>query len=152
MPQPKRKKSKGDGSRYVPQDRYRWIDVREEGADKGDPFLKVYVRADLTGEEIDELVWKAETPLADIRRMFAPLVTDWNLHDPKTGEPVPAPADGNPEVFKKINPTHFWAIVTNIKLHSSGDVDAKPSTPSLRLVEGDGDTSTSVNDSSVMAV
>lgn len=121
------KKTKASGPRFVPHERWLWMDYFDpERPD--DPPLRCEVRADLTFSESNSLSFDADDnpPMTDIWDMLAPFVRDWNLDD-ATGKPIPAPAEAGGGQFDYLPLAMFWRIWRDLKFRSSGDVDSKRS-------------------------
>lgn len=88
-----------------------------EPADGAEP-LWVEVVADLSFDDCDAIPWNSGT-YSELFTVIAPLVTGWNVcgRDLITGawEPIPAPADAGPDVFRAIPKSLTSQIVLELK-------------------------------------
>ena len=121
---------------YIPALRTRTLEWKAEDDDSPTCF-KAKVRADMTGNDLELLVWDKDTQMDDLRDLFAPYVLSWNVGrlDAK-GEPeaVPAPAVGGGEMFKAVPMDYFWWLIREIKVNSVKQPDPKSSAPAEATV------------------
>lgn len=131
---------------YIPQRQYRWLWFEREGGDEELPELKVRVRADLTIAEVEPLIWEGEKPIAEVRELIAPFVTDWNvalLDDDGNVVKADPPSVAGGEAFALINPVYVRRILAELQLRSAGMVKPAFLPKSKRTAPGDGATTES---------
>lgn len=140
------KKSNAPTDLYIPSQQYRWLWFEREGGDEELPELKVRVRADLTIDEVEPLIWEGEKPIEEVRDLIAPFITDWNVATvDEDGAVVKAdpPSVAGGEALRLINPVYTRRILSELQLRSTGMVKAAFLPRSKRMAPSDGATTTS---------
>lgn len=122
---PAKKKGKGNGPRFVPQQRFAWVEYFDP-EQPDNPPMRCRVRADLSFGEANTLTFDKDgkTPMPEVWEKLAPFVVDWNLDD-IDGNPIPAPAEAGGMQFDYVPMSIFWKIWNDLKWRSSGTVESK---------------------------
>lgn len=119
----KKDQAKGEGPRFVAQNRYVWMDYTDPDQPDAPP-LRVKQRADLTFAESNTLTFTDKTPMPEVWDILAPFVVDWNIDD-VNGKPVPPPAEAGGGQFDYLPNGLFWLIWRELKFRSTGNVESK---------------------------
>lgn len=106
---------------YIPQNRSRRVEWIDESDPDGLPF-RARVRANLTFGEVNELTFAEDTQMTEVHAKLAPYVLEWNagrIGADGEPEPIPAPADGGPDVFEEVPNAFFWWLFTEVKINAT---------------------------------
>lgn len=109
-----------------------WHDPEEPAPDGAEPF-RAELRTNLTWGEIDQIdLFSGNLVYADLWKIIAPHVRDWNLlgQDLESGEvvKVPPPAEAGPDAFKVLDAgLTFWIAVQLRTAHLGGEERGKGS-------------------------
>ena len=115
-------------ARFIPQQRYDWVQYVENDAPEGTIPFEAKVRSSLTPPEINSLVWDNDDPLELVWQKFAPYVVEWNLSGLDADGnivDIPSPAEGGGEQFQHVPVGIFWELVRDIKIRSNRPLDPK---------------------------
>lgn len=114
---------------FTPYMRFKTVSYIESDApDDAEPW-EVTMRSDLTMEEVEAIIPTDENKMtnAELWDLVAPHVVKWPFHDPRTGEPIPPPAEGGGLMFKKVPMGVFHAVYRDLIRVNTGRVDPKSS-------------------------
>ncbi len=117
----------GKEATFTPYLRYKTVAYIEDGAPVDAEPFEITMRSNLTMEEVEEIVIKPDSKLtnAELWDLMAPHIVKWPFADPKTGEPIPPPAEAGGQVFKKAPPGLANLIYSDLLKVNLGHADPK---------------------------
>lgn len=124
----KKKTAAKSPATFSPYLRFKTVSYLEADAPEDAAPFDIKMRSNLSMEEVEELVnfdKDADTADETLFDRVAPHIVEWPFHDPKTGDPIPAPAEGGGEVFKKVPLGVFRAVMSDLISVNMGRVDPK---------------------------
>lgn len=112
---------------YIPR---RTKEITGEWSPEGEEPFRATIITSLSFAEIEAIPFSSETTYDEIFPTIAPYVVAWNAmgRNAETGEyePLPAPADGGPEMLRKVEPRVTVFLASKLRTVHLGDQTVRP--------------------------